>query len=647
MYGSVIIVLLAILSNSNPFKKLSFIININWIIAGILALGLFIFFLVQPGAIPSLTLNFLICGQRLYEGWGGVYAEINTFGVPGTRPTGLARYAGVMALIALVSFFYNKKRLKIDWFLLFVIFLLILLFSKGSTEMVAFIIAVTFVVWLMKKINIISIFGICLICLLFFLTTFYNIPCNSSFNSLAYFLPHISLGSPSAPQKPVSEKPVVVPEPKPVVAIGPKPASVSPTKPAPAPATKPAPVPAPVPPTKSAKGIMTLGGRTSGVWTDAWRLFLSNPLVGYGFQADRFFLNGQQAHNSIVQALVQAGILGTVPFVLAFVLTFIILLKLFRRPDITGKDKSFLIGLSAALVFFAVRSTTESVAYFSADWLFVAPIIAYIQCLGNDLPRKENNFGKESVLDFLGNKINIATIKEAVEKISDWIKLERHKKHWMIVTGMHGIVEAEKHADFKYIISQADFFVPDGISLVWLARLKGFNIKKRVSGTDLMQEFFKVADKEGFSNYFYGDTEDTLEKMSKNFPNLKIAGSYSPPFRELTKEEDEEIIEKINQANPDVLWVALGLPKQEKWIFRHRERLNVPVIIGVGAAFKFLSGEVKRAPAWIGNLGFEWLWRFFKEPKVTWKRVFIDTPFFIWLVLLELVGFDNYKKLNE
>ena len=188
-------------------------------------------------------------------------------------------------------------------------------------------------------------------------------------------------------------------------------------------------------------------------------------------------------------------------------------------------------------------------------------------------------------------------------------------------------------------------FVSDGISVVWLARLKGFDIKKRVTPADLMPEFFKVAHKEGFSNYFYGDTDETLQALSKklleNFPNLKIAGSYSPPFRELTKEEDEEIIEKINQAKPDVLWVGLGLPKQEQWIFKHKEKLKAPVIIGVGAGFKFLSGKVKMAPRWIGDLGFEWLWRLFHEPKRIWKRVFLCGPFFIWLVIKDFLNFKS------
>jgi len=254
-----------------------------------------------------------------------------------------------------------------------------------------------------------------------------------------------------------------------------------------------------------------------------------------------------------------------------------------------------------------------------------------------------NNSNKKMMLNFLGNKINIITVKETIEKMAGWIKNESQKLHWIIVTGMHGLVEAERRPGLKHILGFADLWVPDGISVIWLAKARGLDALERVSGADLMAEFFKVANKEGFSSYFYGDTKETLHelnnKLLSEFPNLKIAGSYSPPFRELAKEADEEIIQKINQAKPDVLWVALGLPKQEKWIFEHREKLKVPVAIGVGAAFKFLSGKVKRAPKWIGIMGLEWLWRLFIEPRVVWKRVFIDLPFFVWLVVKDL--FEN------
>jgi N-acetylglucosaminyldiphosphoundecaprenol N-acetyl-beta-D-mannosaminyltransferase len=240
-------------------------------------------------------------------------------------------------------------------------------------------------------------------------------------------------------------------------------------------------------------------------------------------------------------------------------------------------------------------------------------------------------------------------IPEVINKISYWIEKEREKCHFVVVTGMHGVMEGHRNKKFQDILNSADLFVPDGISLIWTARLYGFHLKKRVSGADLMSEFFKLSSQKGYKNFFYGDTEETLnllvKKISMNFPNLKIVGFYSPPFRPLTQKEDEEILEKINQAKPDVLWVALGLPKQETWIFEHRDKLKVPVAIGVGAAFKFLNGKIKRPPELIGNLGFEWLWRFFQEPKRTWRRI-LDIPLFIFLIIFESIKKGLIKKIN-
>ena len=124
---------------------------------------------------------------------------------------------------------------------------------------------------------------------------------------------------------------------------------------------------------------------------------------------------------------------------------------------------------------------------------------------------------------------------------------------------------------------------------------------------------------------------------------MRVVGLHSPPFRPLTPEEDEAAVSNINQANPDVLWVALGMPQQEIWISEHKDKLNVPVIVGAGAAFKLISGDVKRAPSWLRNAGFEWLWRLISEPKRVWRRVVFDAPKFIGLVALELTGLKKYS----
>jgi N-acetylglucosaminyldiphosphoundecaprenol N-acetyl-beta-D-mannosaminyltransferase len=208
------------------------------------------------------------------------------------------------------------------------------------------------------------------------------------------------------------------------------------------------------------------------------------------------------------------------------------------------------------------------------------------------------------------------------------------------------VMEGKRDPQFKLILNSADLFVPDGISLILVARLKGVSLKRRVTGTDLMLEFLERSNEKGYKNFFYGDTDETLgalrAKLTERFPSLQISGTYSPPFHKLTPEEEEREIELINQSGADVLWVALGLPKQERWMYKHRDKLNVPVMVGVGAAFKFSAGTVRRAPSWVGNLGFEWGWRFAQEPKRVWRRVLIDGPRFGFHVVLELTGVRKY-----
>ena len=497
------------------------------------------------------------------------------------------------------------------------------MFSKGKANIVAFLAAASFIFFMVKRISKPMILVMSCIATLSVFVVFYNIPCTNSLSLIESPFSKIfgaKNSATSAMSSALSESSIK---------------------------TEIAQAPAPEVKQKLAFNTnnYTLSGRTI-IWRDAWRLFLKNPLFGYGFQADRIMLDGRNAQNSFIQASLEAGVLGVVSFTFAFILVLIFIIRLFDSPQnefyATGSfERTFLIMVSAVLVFFAVNSMSDSVAaVFQPGWFFIAPIVAYIQSLNGDLVNKKNHSGKKS-FKFFGNEINVVTVEETLENMSEWIKRDPTKLHWMVGKDMNGAVQGERQADFKYILKFVDLFTPDGIPFVWIARLKGFNIKKRVPGPDIMAGFFKTAEKEGFSNYFYGDTADTLQalkiKLLEKFPNLRIAGSYSPPFRNISEEEDKEIIEKINQARPDVLWVGLGVPKQEKWIFEHRDKLKVPVVMGVGAAFKFLSGEIKRAPRWIGDLGFEWLWRLFREPKRMWKRVFIDGPVFLWLIMKHFI----------
>ena len=248
-------------------------------------------------------------------------------------------------------------------------------------------------------------------------------------------------------------------------------------------------------------------------------------------------------------------------------------------------------------------------------------------------------------VQILGTRVHMIRMDVVMSIMAEWIENEPHRIHHVVNTGMHGIMEAHKDPSFRAVLNSVDLLAPDGILVILAARLRGFRLKKQDTGPDLLWRFSEIANKKGYRYFFFGDTEQTLEKLTarltSTFPGLQIAGVISPSFREWTTEENEAMVASINRAKPDVLWVGLGMPKQEKWISDHRAELNVPVVVGAGASLKFLSGAVSRAPNVVRNWGFEWLWRLVREPQRVWRRALIDAPQFMALVFLEMVGLKN------
>ncbi len=245
-----------------------------------------------------------------------------------------------------------------------------------------------------------------------------------------------------------------------------------------------------------------------------------------------------------------------------------------------------------------------------------------------------------------GCRVSRVALSQAVDTIERWIgEGTRERCKFVVATGFHGLWEADQDPAFREVLNSADLFCPDGIAPVWISRMRGEPLPERVPGPDLLIEFLRRANRAGYRSFFLGDTEDTLAalrcRLESDYPGHRIAGLFSPPFRPRNERDDLEIIEMINQARPDVLWVALGLPKQEWWIHQHRERLRVPVAAAVGAAFGFVSGRVRRAPQWLGRLGFEWSWRLAMEPRKLWRRDLIDGPRFLVRALMESAGFAN------
>jgi N-acetylglucosaminyldiphosphoundecaprenol N-acetyl-beta-D-mannosaminyltransferase len=247
----------------------------------------------------------------------------------------------------------------------------------------------------------------------------------------------------------------------------------------------------------------------------------------------------------------------------------------------------------------------------------------------------------EPCVHALGSRVHLISVARTLDHVERWIAERDGVCRRIVVTGFHGIWKAHQDEQLQAILNSAELWVPDGIAPVWIAHLRGHDGAERTPGAEIIREFFRRANGKQYRSYFYGDTESTLctlqAVVTHDYPGHVIAGTFSPPFRALTLEEDKDAIEQINAAQPDVLWVGLGTPKQDIWIYERLDRLKVPVAIGVGAAFAFIAGTVPRCPSWIGRMGFEWLYRFLKEPEKLWRRDLLDGPQFLFHAGMELI----------
>jgi N-acetylglucosaminyldiphosphoundecaprenol N-acetyl-beta-D-mannosaminyltransferase len=210
----------------------------------------------------------------------------------------------------------------------------------------------------------------------------------------------------------------------------------------------------------------------------------------------------------------------------------------------------------------------------------------------------------------------------------------------VIFCNVSTVVACRDNRELQSAVQDAEVISPDGMPLVWVAKLKGEKAIERVPGPSFLPAAVEHGIARGWRHYFYGGSPETLEQLtaslSAQFPGVQIAGAHSPPFRALSSEEIDADIARINEAHPDLVWVGLGMPKQELWMARYQSRLRAPVLLGVGAAFDFNAGTMKRAPQWMQRLGLEWSHRLVHEPTRLWRRYVVGNTRFLLMVALEM-----------
>ena len=208
---------------------------------------------------------------------------------------------------------------------------------------------------------------------------------------------------------------------------------------------------------------------------------------------------------------------------------------------------------------------------------------------------------------------------------------------YICVSNVHTTVTSYEDQEYCRVQNGGIMAIPDGGPLSSVGQKRGFKNMKRTTGPSLMGEIFKISAAEGYRNYFYGSTDETLEKLYsvliESYPGIQIAGMYSPPFRPMTEDEDRVIVERINETKPDFVWVGLGAPKQEKWMAAHQGRVN-GLMVGVGAGFDYHAGNIDRAPEWMQKSNLEWVYRLLQDPKRLFGRYWHTNTKFIWNAMI-------------
>jgi N-acetylglucosaminyldiphosphoundecaprenol N-acetyl-beta-D-mannosaminyltransferase len=252
------------------------------------------------------------------------------------------------------------------------------------------------------------------------------------------------------------------------------------------------------------------------------------------------------------------------------------------------------------------------------------------------------SFPRVNVLGVGISAINLDLALAAIEQA-----LADKRRGYICVTDVHAVMEAQADEDLRRIFNGSFLTTPDGMPMVWAGRLAGRHEMSRVYGPDLMLLLCDRLRAQGYSHFLLGGREGVAaelgEKLSARFPGLKVVGTYTPPFRALDPVEEEDLLRRVGEVKPDIIWVGISTPKQERFMAKYRGRLDATLLIGVGAAFDFHTGRVRQAPPWIQRSGFEWLFRLACEPRRLWRRYLLNNPRFLLGGFMQITGLRRYR----
>jgi N-acetylglucosaminyldiphosphoundecaprenol N-acetyl-beta-D-mannosaminyltransferase len=267
--------------------------------------------------------------------------------------------------------------------------------------------------------------------------------------------------------------------------------------------------------------------------------------------------------------------------------------------------------------------------------------IATDQHLGHGLVPHSSESARVNILGVGVSALNMDLALHETELL-----LDRSEQGYVCVTGVHGIMEAQSDERFRDILNRSFLTTPDGMPTVWLGRLHAFKHMKRVYGPDYMLALCGRSVAKGYRHFLYGGkpgvAEELRAELTQRFPGLQIVGTYTPPFRPLDTAEEEDLRAQLEASQADVFWCGLSTPKQERFMAAYCGRLPVKLMVGVGAAFDLLSGNLSEAPDWMKSSGLQWLYRLIKEPRRLWRRYLLNNPKFAWLTFLQLTGLKGY-----